>query len=323
MSLKVFKLIDLPDFEKIVGEFLKNFVNDDYVFENIFFINYLSKYYKMNYIGNSFVVVDQDKTVALFVSSDMIVDDAFTLFGRPCILRLDESVEDLHALVKVMSEEIKTLCLRQNQSKILVRPSNLIMKYFFNEIKHLRTEFLSFLDLSLKHPIRHVRKSYRSLINWGEKNLDVKVFSSDNCLFEDVQRMMQFHIEVSGRVTRSEDTWRLQYDQIRSKYAFMIQAYYEKKLVASNLIMIGGRQAYYAVGVYDRQQMAMKRPMSHYPIWRAILEAKNYGCISFLLGSVNNDEDISDKEINIAMLKDGFASSIMDRNIFELNIHLL
>ena len=63
-----------------------------------------------------------------------------------------------------------------------------------------------------------LRKSSRSLINWGRRNLSISYVNKDTpdrALFDQYRA---FHAEVAGRVTRSEASWAVMYDWITQRW---------------------------------------------------------------------------------------------------------
>ena len=48
-----------------------------------------------------------------------------------------------------------------------------------------------------------IRKSYKSLINWGSKNLYIQRVNKESGDFSLLEQFMEFHIKISGRRTRS------------------------------------------------------------------------------------------------------------------------
>ena len=82
---------------------------------------------------------------------------------------------------------------------------------------------------------KDIRKSYRSCINWGEKNLAITVHDSRNIDPEIIEEFRQLHIAAAGRETRSQETWHLQYRQIIEKEAFLITGRLEGQLVTAAL----------------------------------------------------------------------------------------
>jgi hypothetical protein len=155
---------------------------------------------------------------------------------------------------------------------------------------------------------RALRKSSRSLINWGKRNLEMRFAnreSPDRSLFSDVQRL---HTNVAGRVTRSQNSWDVMYDFVAAGRGELIGGYLDGELVAGSLFIDGTEICIYASGVYNR--MLFDKPLAHYSVWLAIERAHLRGMKVLELGVVHDKGSVSDKEYQIGYFKRGFATHI-------------
>src|ERR1019366_8785174 len=98
-----------------------------------------------------------------------------------------------------------------------------------------------------------IRKSYKSLLNWGSKNLALRVLNHGNLIAEEMEQFRQLHIEVAGRETRSARSWELQLEMIRQKEAFMVLGDLEGKLVTAALFVHSPNYCYYGVSASKRE----------------------------------------------------------------------
>ena len=165
-----------------------------------------------------------------------------------------------------------------------------------------------------------IRKSYKSLLNWGSKNLALRVLDHHNVTVEAMEQFRQLHIEVAGRETRSARSWELQLEMIRQKEAFMILGDLEGRLVTAALFIHSSKYCYYGVSASKRE--LFEKPLGHAVLWTAILEAKKIGCQFFELGEQlfpnQSDPPPTPKELNISGFKKGFGGD----TIVRVNIHL-
>ncbi len=184
--------------------------------------------------------------------------------------------------------------------------------------------FRQMLDLSAPETglRRQVRKSYKSLINWGEKNLSLRVFDRKTIVPEDIEKFRQLHIYAAGRETRSLQTWYLQYEMIRHQEAFAILGELEGELVTAALFPYSPKYCYYGVSASKRELFS--KPLSHTLIWRAIFYAKEQGCRFFELGTQNypkqGDPPPTQKELGISTFKRGFGGQTQVRLNISLKI---
>ena len=153
-----------------------------------------------------------------------------------------------------------------------------------------------------------LRKSYKSLVNWGLNNLELRVLDAQRANRDAFLAFRDFHRAVSGRSTRSDETWEIQFEMIRHGEAYAVLGSRDSRLVSANLVQHSASEAYYGVGVYDREMMAQRVPLAHGPLFHSILHAREIGLRKFVLGDVGASPD--EKLGNIARFKRGFATAI-------------
>jgi hypothetical protein len=153
---------------------------------------------------------------------------------------------------------------------------------------------------------RDVRDSYRSLINWGERNITTRLVNKTSLNRSDFDLFPAFHAKISGR-ERGQDYWNVYWREIESGQAELMLGWLEDGSLVSGSIVVGaGQTAYYASGVYARDQF--DKPLGHWPLWHAMLRAQEQGYRWFDAGEIQDRWHGSDKEINIAFFKRGFSS---------------
>lgn len=186
--------------------------------------------------------------------------------------------------------------------------------YLISQNHKLRIEKIATINLTLEENdiLKSIRSSYRSLINNGKKILIVKTLDCDSIQRSDFNQFKKFHIQVSGRQTRSDETWNLQYQSIIAGTSFLTLAYLNNELVSGNLISYNAKTAYYSISVNNRKLMELKTPIGHYPIISSALYAKSLGVEVFILGIVESPL-FNDKEINIGKFKKGFMTDFKDQ----------
>lgn len=167
-----------------------------------------------------------------------------------------------------------------------------------------------YVDLSKTYVDIHenIRKSYRSLINFGYKNWQIKVYREiDEPLFN---RLKDMHIEVAGRKTRSDASWSLQYDAVNNKTSFIAVIEDENKIIGWALFGLSRDECYYGVGVFDRTMF--DKPISHFLQDCVIKYLKaNTDIKWYYLGHRFYKGDYSppsEKELNISYFKEGFCT---------------
>ena len=175
-------------------------------------------------------------------------------------------------------------------------------------------------QLSEENIKKTLRKSYKSLVNWGRKNLTIKVIDLKN---PDAGIFFQFkdlHFKASSRKTRSDKSWDYQFEMVKKGHAYLVAAYYGDKLVSGCFIMCDHQTAFYGVAASDRQLMQQGLPLNHFTLWFSMMTAKNKGCKKFILGDVGVNESVDNKMKNIALFKRGFATDVQVDMVLDVVI---
>ena len=154
------------------------------------------------------------------------------------------------------------------------------------------------------------RKSYRSLIAQGRKE-----FISSLSL--NVAPLKDLHIAVSGRQTRSDATWEAQQASVDAGEAFCVYLHdRELRLVGGALFHVSRDESMYAVGAYDRN--LHDKPLGHLVQYQAIEHLCDLDLPWHYLGQ-RFYEGVSDKELQIAHFKEGWATHVFPR--VTTNLH--
>ncbi len=167
--------------------------------------------------------------------------------------------------------------------------------------------FASIIDLTQPEPVirQGIRKSYSSLIHWGEKSLRLTVIdraNPDRALYEEIRA---FHAHVAGRVTRSKESWDTHFDMIAAGCAEMLCGHLDGQLVSAALYMDEGKTTIYGVGIYERS--LFDKPLAHFLTWQGMMRAKARGQMIFNAGDVYPKGSVDDKQYHIGDFKKGFS----------------
>mgnify|MGYP000144404469 CR=1 FL=1 len=180
---------------------------------------------------------------------------------------------------------------------------------YINEI-----DYQQYLMVNISGSINEIkstfRKSFKSLINKGERLWKSQLHTqmSDSLLAQ----FRQFHIDTSGKETRSIETWRIQQTMVNNHEAFYLTLVDDNQcLVGAALFNISPLQASYSVGVYDRSLFDL--PLGHVVQLRAIEYMKTLGIKQYLLGNRHHlfeKTPVTEKENSIGFFKEGFSNEI-------------
>ncbi|SVE22901.1 uncharacterized protein METZ01_LOCUS475755, partial [marine metagenome] len=172
--------------------------------------------------------------------------------------------------------------------------------------------FSIIIDLALDVPVLKsgIRKSYTSLINWGLRELEPRIFSAEELTWEHMDRFRQLHIREAGKETRSETTWRRQFEMVQAGEAFVVLGYNKGEFVSAGLFFHSLTNCYYGVSASRRD--LFEKPMFHALMWTAILHARTLGCRWFEVGEQYypnhpSDHPSSTKKMGISEFKAGFG----------------
>lgn len=238
----------------------------------------------------------------------VFVDEAFAL---------DEVMIDALLLLK---QQLTQICEEQQFRSMRFYEHPMLLNLFYDKASLQAVEVSGIIDLALSPALikRNIRKSYKSLVNWGEKHMQTTVYDQANITQEVFDAFEDFHLKVSGKKTRSHETWALQLDMIRKGEAFLVVALYNGVMASANLFLTGTSEVFYGVGVNDRELTEVQNlAIAHYPIYRAALYAKEKGYKVFNLNTLNKP-NASDKEKSISFFKKGFTSQLRSTVIYEI-----
>ncbi len=153
-----------------------------------------------------------------------------------------------------------------------------------------------------------LRKSFRSLVNWGIGALKFDYLFKDRFDAQAFEAFREFHVRTAGRETRSRESWLLQGEMIRQGRADLSLGYLDGALVSASLFLDTGSVTAYGVGVYERS--LFDKPLSHAAIFLGMLRAKARGQKVFVVGDVPPAKQVNDKDFSIGLFKSGFAANL-------------
>ena len=167
-----------------------------------------------------------------------------------------------------------------------------------------------------------IRKSYRSLINKGCRELAPQIYTSSNISQEFIDDFRELHIHESSRETRPRSTWLQQLESVKEGFAFCTGAYIESRLVSAGYFITADKHCYYGVSASRRDMFP--HPLFHSLLWTSILFAKSIGAAVFEIDSNAScfvvDDNMTPKQHGIKQFKSGFGGKIYP--CLELSGHL-
>ncbi len=195
-----------------------------------------------------------------------------------------------------------------------------------NAIVNLKHELYIDLSLDLQSIKSGFRKSYKSLLNSGEKEWETGLINDKNIevsktVWNDYRKL---HVSISGRETRSRKTWDMQYQLIADSHAFLVYLRNQnQELVGGGLFTTTKDEGIYSVGVYDRS--LFDKPLGHVVQWNAIHEMKRRGVKWYHIGRryyPSDDPQPTEKEMSISFFKEGFSTHLFSQFHIETSFLL-
>lgn len=165
-----------------------------------------------------------------------------------------------------------------------------------------------------------LRKSTRQRVRRSRSILEpgTEIIDSLSPVDARMAELREFHLEVAGRVTRPEESWKVMAEEIRDGFAEAIFCRLDGRLVAATFVRLGKWVAEAGTSVYARDRFDL--PLGHWPKWLSIMRAKEHGLSRYMLYGIYPDpKDSSQKLRRIGEFKRGFASDVE----VAMNFHLV
>ncbi len=270
----------------------------------------------------SFLVLEGERPVA-FVRAQA-VEGALGDNGRGVTIELGNSDPGPTPILRGLEETARRLGAR----RLLVadRPSGAELSPLGRRLLLTRARPVlrpsAALDLALPEARLRagLRDSYRSLINWGIREMRFDIQRGPGFDRQALARFRDFHIAVAGRETRTQETWDIQGEMIARDRAELVMGFLDGQgLVAALLLFDLGSTTVYASAVYDRT--LFDKPLAHAGLFASILRAKARGQSCFLLGDVPPAGSASDKEVSIGFFKAGFTDQMEIAIDWDMECH--
>lgn len=283
----------------------------------------------------SFVVASKDDVPVLGVRLTVDEEDGdrrrFSCYGLPSLFLSDPRapVRQRRHAMRAVQEQMASLLNLEDSWQFIHR--DFLCDGRLSEFsRHLLAlgasaspAFTQLIDLGASETQLHTKlsKSFRWNVNWGRKNLTLRVVEGASSAPADMTRFKTLHKEASGRQTRPEASWDRQFDMLRGNEAFAVFAEMDGEMVSAALFPVSQSYCFYGVSASDRT--LFDKPMSHAVIWEALLHARNLGCRWFEMGEQvfpgQSKPGPSEKELGISTFKRRFGGDTHIRLLISLN----
>lgn len=266
----------------------------------------------------SFMLMRNDEPIACFLGA--IVEGkgrkSLLAYEVPCVLvgshanlssnerRLIE--KEFDAITHAVDGEIRY------RDFMLEGKISMLSQYLLTHGARAKPTFSRVIDLKDDTSLlkSNIRKSYRSLINWGMRELQPIVAGADRLTWEMMDAFRQLHIHEAGRETRSVSSWKRQFEMVKADDAFVVFGHLNDALVSAGFFDCSKTNCYYGISASRRD--LFDKPLFHSLLWTAVLHAKKIGCRWFEVGDQVFPEHPTEpfptaKEQNISGFKSGFG----------------
>lgn len=288
-----------------------------------YYVSYFSKNNSINLsmvfyqdtqaIGIMPLMIHQDKNNSWIISSNGsdIIEPIFKKnlaekFKKKIEIKIINLIFDLSKLLKIKKCQFVNINFFK-LSKWYLRLLDL-SEYTFTS-HHLLVD----LSLSIDQIKTNLRKSFKSLVNKGQKEWNIQVH--EKISKEQFENLRLLHKFVAGKSTRPIESWDVQNESINSKESIVITIYDKKDLlVGFGLFIYNKNFASYAVGVYKRE--LFDKPLGHVVQMKAIEIFKSKGLKWYEIGNKHLKIDVeppTKKELSISFFKEGFATDVLIR----------
>ena len=263
--------------------------------------DYQNLYYKTNFVNKSFEINTINKVIVPMTLNES--KNNYSFFGDPVEIffsnRISKSMyEELISIFKEINSEIK-FKIEIKDEKLLNEKDDYIEK-IVNEI---------YIDLSLKKDQikSNFSSNHRNEISKNYLNSTFEIIDYKNYKKDTIFEMMELHKHVSGRQTRSIESWKQNEKMILEKKGFITKVKLDNKVISFSFFYHNNFTCIYSSSVGLREYYKVVRNMHHKSLWLAINYAKKY-CNYFYIGPITiySKENISEKEKNLQKFKNKF-----------------
>ena len=295
---------------------------------------YYENYFdKSKFSDRSFLLINDDGPIAgLRICQSQESNGVVQLnaFGRPTFY-VESSTAGIRSKQKAfsnMKKEINNICLVANiwewhhfenlhQGKI-----SPIGRYLLNNNAQQVPSWTQLINLHQNEKVlfAQLSKSFRSNVNWGRKNIELKIINENNIKSDHMDQFQNLHFKASERKTRNDKSWECQFNLVKNNEAFIIFGYLSDELVSAALFLHSNNYCLY--GVSASQRMYFDKPISHSLVWTAIVHAKNLGCKIFDLAGQNFASDLpapTGKQLSISKFKRSFGGNTNIQLVLNLS----
>lgn len=305
------------EFKCLWLEFEKKHVQSPYL--SLSNLEYMRVYSKFLQEDLSFVAVSGDKPVGI-VNLFFELKDGVKAFSLAGIYFLPAPlISDSHYFPEIF-QYINSLA----KEKKVVKCSFAIdpLSYLYTIQKHNFLQEFGFFDCSIANHVisladfdedsllKSMRKGHRQAIEEKDKDFSYSVVDYKQPDHSAHEIYRNLHHLAAGRVTRSLDSFEMQFSKLKADEAAIFFVYYKGKPVSATYFFHKAKTAYY-FSAADDPEFVHKKGLYHKAVWQAIKYYKKRGFSFIEIGPQQFGLQVfdhpSEKDLNLSFFKRGFG----------------
>ena len=266
-----FTRIELEDLEKSFlnnSKYISHEIQENYIY-------YKKKYFNKSVFKNlSFQIKKSDNIVICPLTLEKKEEgNKINFFGEPIRIFSTKTLDD--DLNKFLIDYFKELKKEYSLADFLFKiknneDSSTAEK---NSYKVGGDIFIN-LRLELDEMKKYFDGKLRNELKKDNKDLEFVVIDSKNYQKNEILKMRDLHISVSGRETRSKDSWIANEKMILDDSGFLIKVLYKKKIISYNLFYFNKETCVYFSSCTLREYFNEVKNIGDKTIWKAIKFSK-------------------------------------------------
>lgn len=306
-------------FDKLWGQFLKE--KDapwSYTLETLEYLRTYSKYLVEDL---TFLVLRNKKPIALVPLFLEKVDSChqFSVSGSFIKAPFIAPVSDKKKVERQIFELIDDLAKKCTVSKIMMTMDT--ADWLSGRDKHNFLQEYGFLDCSISTRLVNLtkntdelfadmKKHYKQAVKYFGDDFQIVTIDNMNQDFPIHENYRKLHHKASGMVTRSTETFNLQFEMLKKGDAVLFGLKHKDNFVCFSYFFHDNNLAYYASGA-DDPDFKLKRGLYHVLVWEAIKYYKkkefDYLEVGWQQFGVQLFDYPTPKDVSISFFKRGFG----------------
>ena len=247
-------------------------------------------------------------------------------FSRSCSYQLsplqhsDLNSKQQKRIERICFQKIDELAKKLGASKamFMVDPFNVNSHNVLRVYDYLDTTIntsIIVLSNSLEMLWTNLRRRYKAYINKGKKFFNISIMDYNNPDYSLFQQYRKLHHKASGRITRSLETFDLQFEMLKRDNGLLVGLQKDNKFIAFSYFCHHNGSAYFGSASND-PDYKIDIPLEHCIIWSAIEYYKRRKFNLFEVGwqhySIQLFDIPNEKDKNISFFKRGFGGDIVN-----------